>query len=417
LYRLVESFYDEVKGCWEDRFERLYGRWRGFLDRVVNAFVDCGNYSCGFARVRCPECASEYLVAFSCQTRSFCPSCAAKRAAIFGAYLVEEVVAEVGHAQWVFTVPKMLRPYFLHHRGLLGKLSQAAWQTVAEMVDAAAGCDESVRPGMVTVVQTARSDLAFSPHIHALASRGGWTADGRWVPVPFVDPEAAEKVFRHKVMSFLMEEGLLSEERAGLLLSWRRSGFSVHNTVTASAADPAGLERLARYLMRPPLSLERLRLDHNAQSATYRVKRSARAKDAGSEVLETFDPRDLLARILMHVAEPRAHLVRHYGEYSVAARAKRRRQEQPIEHGHELASPAVDQDPSPAERRASRRAWAQLIRRIYESDPLLCYCGAQMKIIAFITEPGVVDSILRHLDQHDLSPGRGPPAVAASQPW
>ena len=29
LYRLVEAFYDEVKGCWEDRFERLYGHRRG----------------------------------------------------------------------------------------------------------------------------------------------------------------------------------------------------------------------------------------------------------------------------------------------------------------------------------------------------------------------------------------------------
>jgi len=287
------------------------------------------------------------------------------------------------------------------------------------MVEAAAGGDESVRPGMVSVIQTARSDLGFSPHIHALASRGGWTADGRWVPVPFIDSEAAEKVFRHKVMSFLMEEGLLSEERARLLESWRRSGFSVHNAVTASSADPAGMERLARYLMRPPLSLERLHLDHSGQAATYRVKRSARTQHAGSEVLETFDPRELLARILIHVAEPRAHLVRHYGEYSVAARAKRRRQERPIEHGHEIASPAVapDQQPSPAERRASRRAWAQLIRRIYESDPLLCECGAQMKIIAFIIDPGVVDSILRHLDQNHLSPGRDPPAVAASEPF
>ena len=312
----------------------------------------------------------------------------------------------------------MLRPYFLHHRELLGKLSQAAWQTVAEMVDAAAGGKEPVRPGMVSVIQTARSDLGFSPHIHALASRGGWTPNGRWVPVPFVDSEVAEKIFRHKVMLFLKDEGLLSEERAELLLSWRRSGFSVHNSVTASAADQGGLERLARYLMRPPLSLERLHLDDNAQSAAYRVKRSARTQHAGSEVLETFDPRDLLARILMPVAEPRAHLVRHYGEYAVAARAKRRRQEQPIEHGREPPNPdlAADRDPSPAERRASRRAWAQLIRRIHESDPLLCDCGAQMKIIAVITVPGVVGTILRHLDQNHLSPGRGPPAVAASKP-
>jgi hypothetical protein len=71
LYRLVETYYEDVKGQWEERFERFYGRWRGVLDRVVSCYVDCGNYSCGFARVRCPECASEYLVPFSCQTRAF----------------------------------------------------------------------------------------------------------------------------------------------------------------------------------------------------------------------------------------------------------------------------------------------------------------------------------------------------------
>ena len=38
-----------------------------------------------------------------------------------------------------------------------------------------------------------------------------------------------------------------------------------------------------------------------------------------------------------------------------------------------------------------------------------------MKIIAIITEPGVVDSILRHLDQNHLAPVRDPPAVAASE--
>lgn len=35
------------------------------------------------------------------------------------AFLQDEVVQEVGHAQWVFTVPKMLRVYFLHHREFL----------------------------------------------------------------------------------------------------------------------------------------------------------------------------------------------------------------------------------------------------------------------------------------------------------
>jgi ribosomal protein S27E len=94
----VERFYEQVRGDWEESFERLYGRWRGFLDRVVGSYVDCGNYSCGFARVRCPQCAPEYLVAFSCKTRELCPSCGAKRSAATAAPLADEVLEAVGHA-------------------------------------------------------------------------------------------------------------------------------------------------------------------------------------------------------------------------------------------------------------------------------------------------------------------------------
>jgi len=47
----------------------------------------------------------------------------------------------------------------------------------------------------------------------------------------------------------------------------------------------------------------------------------------------------------------------------------------------------------------------------YEVDPLVCpSCGAEMKVIAFITEYEVVDKILRHLKRHDEEGrGRGPP--------
>jgi len=71
-----------------------------------------------------------------------------KRSAATAALLAEEVFEEVGHAQWVFVMPKMLRPYFLHHRELLGGLAHAAWETVLELMCAAAG-DEGMRPGMV----------------------------------------------------------------------------------------------------------------------------------------------------------------------------------------------------------------------------------------------------------------------------
>jgi hypothetical protein len=100
-----------VKGSWEERFERRYGFWRGTIETEVFAFLDCGIYDNGFARVACPECHAEYLAAFSCQRRGFYPSCAAKRGALFGAFLAERVLEDVRHCLWTFTIPKMLRPY------------------------------------------------------------------------------------------------------------------------------------------------------------------------------------------------------------------------------------------------------------------------------------------------------------------
>jgi len=192
LYALLESLFEIVKGAWEDLFERRYGFWRGLLDGVVARYLDCGIFERGFARIRCPKCATEFLLAFSCKGRGLCPSCGAKRAAEFAAFLQDEVVADVGHAQWVFTVPKLLRPYFMHHRELLGPLCTAAWQTVRELMAVAAGEEQGLRSGMVAVVQTFGDQLNLHPHVHALVTRGGWTASGEWVPVPYVDPSAAE---------------------------------------------------------------------------------------------------------------------------------------------------------------------------------------------------------------------------------
>ena len=52
-----------------------------------------------------------------------------------------------------------------------------------------------------------------------------------------------------------------------------------------------------------------------------------RARQPGNPA-ETFDLTEFLARVIMHIPEPRRHLVRYYGAYSNVARGKRRRQEE-----------------------------------------------------------------------------------------
>jgi hypothetical protein len=44
------------------------------------------------------------------------------------------------------------------------------------------------------------------------------------------------------------------------------------------------------------------------------------------------------------------------------------------------------------------KGWAEMIRKVYEVDPLRCpTCGGQMSIISFIEEPKTIDRIIPHL--------------------
>ena len=61
-------------------------------------------------------------------------------------------------------------------------------------------------------------------------------------------------VFRHKVLALLRDLDLISEERIDLLLSWRHSGFNIHNHTTVYPNDTEGLHRLACYLHRAPVN-------------------------------------------------------------------------------------------------------------------------------------------------------------------
>ena len=62
-----------------------------------------------------------------------------------------------------------------------------------------------------------------------------------------------------------------------------------------------------------------------------------------------------------------------------------------------------------------RYLWALLIARLFETFPLLCpHCGADLRIVAFLTESSPVQRILHHIGEPAepprIAPARGPPA-------
>jgi hypothetical protein len=407
LFRLLEQLYERVSLLWEERFEPRYGPWRGFYDQAIARYLDCGILERGFVRVYCDACRHDFVVAFSCKGRGLCPSCAAMRGAKLAEFLEQKVLEPVDHVQWVFTIPKMVRPYFLYHRELLGDLARAAYETVAELMSAAVADSRGVRPGFVAVVQTFNSDLRFNPHIHAIASRGGWNEQHDWIPLADLDARKITLMFRDKVIAFLRDRDLVDDDRVALLLSWHENtGFSVDNSVRVAAGDTPGLARLARYLTRSPVSLERLSWDEAAAEIVY-VARSSQAHDGSAAPVEQrFDPLEFIARLVLHIAEPKRHQVRYFGAYAAVVRARTRDLAERRPRPTPTPPPAPPSDlPAqvPAEQpprvKQRRRRWAELIRRVYETDPLTCArCGAPMRIIAFILDARAIRRILGHLD-------------------
>ena len=54
-------------------------------------------------------------------------------------------------------------------------------------------------------------------------------------------------------------------------------------------------------------------------------------------------------------------------------------------------------------------SWARLLKRVFDIDVEHCpHCGAKLKIIAAIEEPGVIAKILAHLGLPTRAPPRAP---------
>jgi hypothetical protein len=92
----------------QERYASRYGFRRPYPTDVIHRYLDCGDPHLGFARVRCQE----YLLAYSCKRRHFCPSCHQKRVVEFGEWLCTQVPKSVPHRQWVFSILKKIADLF-----------------------------------------------------------------------------------------------------------------------------------------------------------------------------------------------------------------------------------------------------------------------------------------------------------------
>jgi ribosomal protein S27AE len=486
-----------------------------FVEQEFHAFLRCGILAHGFLRLHCGDCGFDRLVPFSCKRRGFCPSCGGHRMADTAAHLVDRVLPEVPIRQWVLTLPYPLRYRCAYDTRLTSEVLRAFLRALfAELRRRARRHWEMRAPqcGAVTFVQRFGSALNLNLHFHTLALDGVYAdadapgATPRFLPLPPPDDDAVAQVLAGTARrlqrivakraaededALARDEPLLAVLAAASLRArstsgpnegerWRRlgdrvepttwnddleasrripqhGGLSLHAAVAVPARDRRRLERLCRYVARPPLSNERLE-EHPDGRLALRLK--TRWRDGTSHIL--MERSELIDRLVPLIPPPRAHQLRYHGilapcasqrdrvvpagaaDFAVAGRGPGSARVPSIEpsasavprgaqttlggtsigvgnadvrterHPTASAGAAPEADPhGHLPDRATRRRyrWAQLLQRVFEIDALRCpRCGSTLRLIAAVEDPAVARRILECLKL----PARSPPVEPAS---
>jgi hypothetical protein len=276
----------------------------------------------------------------------------------------------------VFSIPKRLRTYFKHGRKNTNLLFLAAWETVQALFSEVLPAG---RPAAIQVLQTAGASLNFNPHLHNLVADGVYGEDGTFYQLGYINTDKATEYFAHRVLRHMLRAGLVNERSCEQILSQTHTGFSVWAGDVVWPTQTDTRHFLARYIDRGPVVLGKVQIDHDI--ITY---------ETDDELTHEFDGTEFLARLQQHIPSRYESVVRYYGAWSYRYRGEQKKRE--------LKQEALSiQDVQIPKKKASR-AWAVLIQKVYEVDPLVCpKCGSQMKIVEFPKDPAQILKLAQSL--------------------
>ena len=112
-------------------------------------------------------------------------------------------------------------------------------------------------------------------------------------------------------------------------------------------------------------------------------------------------PEEFIARLAALVPIPRAHLTRYHGVLAPASRDRARIV--PKTRAAAAGKSMESNEPSAVDRQRAM-SWAQRLERVFAIDFETCrQCGGQLRVIASIEQPAVIERILEHL-RHTAEP-------------
>jgi hypothetical protein len=369
------------------------------------------------------------------------------------AHLVDHVIPQVPVRQWVLSFPIPLRFLLAAHPHLLSPVLQVTHRAISTFLIKQVGLKRAqAATGAVTLIQRFGSATNLNIHLHCLVLDGVYRTTGSTTVFHPVRAPSADQLqillnqIIRRVMKLLTRRGYLIEEqdmiylaetdtdivmaplqsaactyriafgpRAGQkVLSLQsvpsvdvqhtqkrcvsKQGFSLHAEVRCAMNQRKKLEQLCRYITRPAIANERLKLN-SAGDVVLRLK--SPYQDGTTHIVMT--PLEFMQRLAALVPRPRLNLIRFHGV--LAPNAKLRPQ---IIPGRPIS---VSDDPGEATHHSAsaHMSWARLLKRVFDIDIEHCpHCGGTLKIIAAIEDPSVIIKILAHLGLPTRAPPRTP---------
>jgi hypothetical protein len=184
-------------------------------------------------------------------------------------------------------------------------------------------------------------------------------------------------MFRARIITFLVDKGLLPPDRANMLRRWVHSGFNVHRSNRVQPHQREDLERLAQYIIRNPFSVEKMQVKERGGAIIYRSGQNPKIQ----RNFEVFTPCDFIAAITQHIPDKSFQLVRYYGWYSNKMRGQREKQALETAKATGNAIEVIDVSEHKPRRIPSAK-WRELIKKVWEADPLMCpRCSHEIRIV------------------------------------
>ena len=351
LYQIIQEHWPRF----QDQLMRQGKLLPVYVVQEFEQYLKCGRLEHGFLRVQCEDCHAERLVAFSCKNRGFCPSCGARRMADSAAHLVDRIFPERPVRQWVLSVPYPLRFLFATQPEVITKVLAIVHRVISTWLIKRIGLTvkSGAQSGAVTLIQHFGSALNAHLHFHMLYVDGVFDRHGRFYRLrePSTgDLDAITHTIAQRVSRYLEKAGYLVRDvesayldlqadqdnamaniigasiayrlafgpnagRRALTLQTipavtedqfsqvsKQAGFSLHAGVSCKAGQRKKLERMCRYITRPPISEHRLSIAGN-DNVVYALK--SPYSDGTTHVV--LNPMEFIGRLASLVPRPRVN--------------------------------------------------------------------------------------------------------------